>query len=174
MQRIHRPLVTVICLFAASVADTARLSDMNWIVGVWQASNGKDQVEIVYLPARNGEILGTFTAIAGTKVVRYELRSIRSERGRIVLQELAYDTGLIPAAPVPTRTVLSTDATHIVFDNSTMVRTGANSMKVTVKLTVPNVHTVEMFYVRSLVFSNVGQVLPSGVREQGRLAAGHQ
>jgi len=137
---------------ASAAPDASSLAQMGWIVGVWQGQNGADQVECVYLPQKLEEILGTFTAVANGRIKRYELRRFHADSGHLVMQELAYDAGMQPAAPVPTQAVLSTDATHIVLENATIERTGDNAMKVTVQLSQP-ARTVIMNFMRVAGFA---------------------
>lgn len=133
---------------SASSASTAQFADLNWLVGLWRAQNGKDAVEEMYLPAKNNEILGTFTAVTDGKVSRYELRSLREQDGQIIFQELAYGPELKADRPVATRVVTSTDAMHINFDGLSIVRTGENSMTVTISLQQPTPRIARMDYTR--------------------------
>lgn len=155
MHNVYKQSVLGFALLCANLglsqsmaASNVQFSDLSWLTGLWRAQNGKDQVEEMYLPAKNGEILGTFTAVTDGKVSRYELRSIHEQDGQIIFQELAYGPGLKADAPVPTRVVTSTDATHIAFDDLSIVRTGENSMMVTVTLRQAETRTVSVSYSR--------------------------
>lgn len=138
-----------------AVAESAKFSDLEWLVGVWRGQNGVDQIENVYLPTKNNEIVATFTATVDAKVTRYELLSYREEGGKILRREVAFDPGLVPAAPVPAEIISSTDATHIRYGESEMVRTGDNTMTVTVTLHPQNspVRIVRMNFTRVLKFT---------------------
>jgi Domain of unknown function (DUF6265) len=114
-----------------------QLRELGWLSGVWRGRVRDDQVEEVYGPLSDNEILATFKAVTAGKVSRYELRSIRLEDGRIRFAEIA-GPALDSIAPVPTRTLVSIDAIHIVFEGLTLTRLGANRMSVAVSVKSPD------------------------------------
>lgn len=120
---------------AATLAEN--LQALTWLSGVWRGHNGMDEVEEVYGPLSNEEMLATFKAVTHGKVSRYELRSLRAEGGQIVFEEIAGPT-LKATVPVPTRTLLSTDPTHLRFNGLILTRVGENQMLVAVTLNAPN------------------------------------
>lgn len=138
-----------------AVAESAQFFDLEWLAGIWRGQNGADQIENVYLPTKNNEIVATFTATVDAKVTRYELLSFREESGKILRREVAFEPGLKLAAPVPTEIISSTDATHIRYGEAEMVRTGDNTMTVTVTLHPQNApaRTVRMDFTRVLKFT---------------------
>lgn len=150
-----RTLVAAAGIFCgvANASETARLADLDWLTGLWQAQSGKDSIEEVYSPANNGEIFGTVKTLTDGKVTRYEIRRFREENGRMLLQAVMYDGALKPAAAVPNRTVLATDPTRVALDNATIVRTGDNTMKVIVNAATPTASAIEINYKRVFKFT---------------------
>jgi hypothetical protein len=73
----------------AGQALQGQLTELGWLSGVWRGRVGNDQVEEVYGPLSDNEILATFKAVTAGKVSRYELRSIRLEGARINFAEIA-------------------------------------------------------------------------------------
>jgi hypothetical protein len=119
---------------SATDGNVARLSDLNWLTGVWQGQNGEDAVENVYFPQNGGEFLQAFTAVKGGQITVYELRSWRVENGRIVHRELIFGPELKPGREVADRYVTRTDATHVEYGESLITRTGEDSMTTRVVL----------------------------------------
>jgi len=143
---------------ALAAPRTTTISDLGWLVGVWHAQNGKDDVENLYLPIRSGEIVATFTAVTDSKVSRYELLTYQETNGQILRRELAFGPAFNPLEPIPTRVVNVPDKTHITYGESVVERTGKNTMTVTVVLHPKDapVRTVHLYYTRILNFAPAG------------------
>ncbi|MFI4913794.1 MAG: DUF6265 family protein [Steroidobacterales bacterium] len=120
----------------SSAAESGELAQMQWLVGVWRSQVPGGQVEEVFEPGNNGELLSTMKMVVGGKVTRYELRSIREKDGKIIFQELGFGADMAALDPVPVRTLESIDATHINFEGVKLTRTGEDAM--TVNVTVRN------------------------------------
>lgn len=154
--KIVSPIFLLVWLPVIAAESALQFSDLNWLTGVWRANVGTAQIEEVYFPAKNGEIVGTFTTTSGGKVTRYEMRSIRIDAGQIVFQGVAFGSGLQAATPLPIRKVISVNASRITFDDGLVIeKTGENTMKVTLKMTTPLVRTVTLDFTRALMFAQL-------------------
>lgn len=129
-------LAAVVLPNVSPAAESGKLARMQWLVGVWRSQVPNGQVEEVFEPGNNGELLSTMKMVVGGKVTRYELRSIREKDGKVIFQELAFGADLATLDPVPVRTLESIDATHINFEGLKITRTGKDAM--TVNVTVPD------------------------------------
>jgi len=138
-------------------AESGEFARMRWLVGVWRSQVPGGQIEDVFEPANNGELLSTMKLVVGGKVTRYELRSIREKDGKFIFQELAFGADLSALDPVPVRNFESTDAIHINFEGLKFTRTSKDAMTVTV--TVPNLdgttRMIKIDYARALKFARL-------------------
>lgn len=153
--------IGVLCLAAcgagASAGTPAHLTDLGWLAGVWHAHALGGEVEDVYEPLDNREILSTFRLMVHGQTRRYELRRITNQHDEIVYQELGFDGDFKPAGPVPDRLLLSAERGRAQFHDLMFHRTGANSMDVT--LTRPDrdgkLQTVVIHYTRIMRFQSI-------------------
>jgi hypothetical protein len=129
-------LAAVVLPNVSSAAESGELARMQWLVGVWRSQVPGGQVEEVFEPVNNGELLSTMKMVVGGKITRYELRIIREKDGKFIFQELAFGADLATLDPGPVRTLESIDATHINFEGLKLTRTGKDTM--TVNVTVHN------------------------------------
>jgi hypothetical protein len=132
----------VIALAVAAVAAPVLAQDnpinqLGWLAGMWRAEALGGQVEDVWTPATNGEMLSTMRAVQNGKAGRYEFRSIRMIDGKLTFQELGFGGDLKPAAGPPLAALTTIDAKHAVFGPYTFETTGPNTMVVTIQRPAP-------------------------------------
>ena len=160
MLKILKPALPALALlaFAGSAAAQANpISQLGWLAGMWRAEALGGQVEDVWTPATNGEMLSTFKMMQGGKVGRYEFRSIRMIDGKLTFQELGFD-GTGKAAPGPPLSPLSEiDAKHAVFGTFMFETTGPNTMTVTIQRPDPanpgKTIPTKILYTRAMKFA---------------------
>jgi hypothetical protein len=154
----------IVCLssygIGARASTPAHLTDLGWLAGVWHAHALGGEVEDVYQPLSNHEIVSSFRLMIHGQTRRYELRRIKAEHDEIVYQELGFDGDFKHAAPVPDRLLISADRSgRAQFHDLLFHRTGANTMDVT--LTRPDqdgkAQTVIIHYTRIARFQSIEQ-----------------
>lgn len=139
----------------SAAAGGSPLSQLGWLTGVWRAQALGGELEDVYEPLANGEIVSTMRLVVKGRTMRYELRRIYSEGDKIVYHELGFGPSMQPAQPVPDRVLQSIDAQQAQFERLTLRHTGADMMLVRADLPAQGsaaAHTVEIHYTRVLVF----------------------
>lgn len=127
-----------VALAVAAVAMPALAQDnpinqLAWLAGMWRADAMGGQVEDVWTPATNGEMLSTMKMMQGGKVGRYEFRSIRMIDGKLTFQELGFGGDMKAAAGPPLSPLTTIDAKHAVFGTFVFENTGPNTMTVTIQ-----------------------------------------
>jgi Domain of unknown function (DUF6265) len=156
----HIVIATAIAVAVTGVASRSAaagappLSQLGWLIGVWHAQALGGELEDVYEPLANGEILSTMRLGVQGRTTRYELLRIH-EGDKIVYQELGFGPSMQPAEPVPDRVLESIDAQHAQFEHLTLRHTGADLMLVTAELPGRErgaARAVEIHYTRVLVF----------------------
>jgi hypothetical protein len=117
----------------ARAADDSAIASMRWMTGVWQTQPrpGGGQIEVIFEPARGGEIVSTFTSTANGRITRYEMRTIRVQDGKVIFTEAAFGPGMKPLPAPPDRALELADATHANFVGMESTRTGTDSMTTT-------------------------------------------
>ena len=135
------------------------LSAFAWLSGIWQADALGGQVQNMFQPAANGEILCTLQVAKEGRIVRYELCAIRTQAGHTGFSVAAFGPDMIPAPSVPVRPLVSASATAISFDGIAFVQTASNAMTVTVQIPTADgaVQRIDINYTRVATFAN-----PSG------------
>jgi hypothetical protein len=153
--------------FASALADASQnagdvakhstdLSAFAWLSGVWQADALGGQVQNMFQPATNGEMLCTLQVAKEGRIVRYELCAIRTQAGHIGFNVVAFGPDMHPAPPVPVRPLVSATATAISFDGISFVRTAPDAMTVTIKIPTPEgaAQRIDIHYTRIASFAN--------------------
>jgi hypothetical protein len=139
MLKLTRALLTLGTLGLAAPVLAADLSDiakMSWLDGVWRAHAMGGEIEEVYEPAHNDEVISTLTIMVNGAVTRYELRSAHMQDGKIVFHEAGFGVGMQPGNPVPDRALTRADATHASFEGLEQWSTGKNTR--TTRITLHN------------------------------------
>lgn len=138
---------------AAQGAD--QLTALSWLAGVWQGKFMGANVEDLYAPMHNGEMLSVMSMARNGKVVRYEMRRIYQKNGKTYFQELAWGPNLSSAPKVPLRALVSGDAHHADFGTLKFEKTGRD--RAVVWLTRPDKNgkpvTTRIDYRRVSVFA---------------------
>jgi hypothetical protein len=144
--------LAVAAVAAPALAQDNPIDQLSWLAGMWRADAMGGQVEDVWTPATNGEMLSTMKMMQGGKVGRYEFRSIRMIDGKLTFQELGFGGDMKAANGPPLSPLTTIDAKHAVFGGFMFESTGPNTMVVTVQRPAPQ-PALKINYTRAYRFA---------------------
>jgi len=136
---MRRILLATLAGLAAcpAAAQTNPIAQLAWMAGMWRADWQGAQVEDIWAPPTNGEMLAAFKMMRNGKVERYDFRSIRMVDGKLTLQELGFKGDMSPDFGPPLSPVSEIDARHATFGGFTFEHTAPDRMTVTIMQPTP-------------------------------------
>ena len=160
MPKMLKPILAALSLLAFAgpvAAQTNPIGQLGWMAGMWRAEWQGAQVEDIWSPATNGEMLAAFKMMRNGKVERYDFRSIRMVDGKLTLQELGFKGDMSPDFGPPLSPVSEIDARHAVFGAFTFEHTAPDKMTVTIMQPTPGDPTkttaAKVYYTRVMTLA---------------------
>ena len=140
---MHKTLKTAAAALAATtlaglagqaLAQASPVAQMNWLAGTWRSETNGSVTQEAFTPVADGELVSTLKMVRGGKPARYEMRIIRMTDGKVTFNELPFSGDLKSTEGPPTKMLISSDATHVVFDGLAYEKTGDNTMTMTLEI----------------------------------------
>jgi hypothetical protein len=79
----------------AALAESPKLADLSWFAGRWVDDSGGDLSEEIWTAPAGDSMVGMWRYVSGGKVKIYEILTISSEEGGIVLRLRHFDPKLV-------------------------------------------------------------------------------